>query len=158
MGPSRSLNQQIFSRLDQITYRNLSTTYNPLEIPEIPYVDFSNPMDFLISQDCSGFNLGSFLVRRSEFTRRVLDMWWDPIFYEQKYLPSSALGSQADVDIWIGIIKNKMHLNICTLRNPLFEVVSAFFLNERLIRFRRVLAMAMKIDKISSTVKRNVTF
>jgi mannan polymerase II complex MNN10 subunit len=49
----------------------------------IAHVDQSQPMDILISQDCSGFNLGSFLVRRSEFTRRVLDMWWDPIFYEQ---------------------------------------------------------------------------
>jgi hypothetical protein len=72
--------------------------------------------------------------------------------------PLSVVGSQADVDIWIGIIKNKMHLNICTLRNLLFEVVSAFSLNGRSIRFRRVLVMAMKIDKISSTVKRNVTF
>jgi mannan polymerase II complex MNN10 subunit len=88
MEPGRSLNQQIFSRLDEITYRNLTETYNPLAIPEIPFVDFSKPMDFLISQDCSGFNLGSFLVRRSEFTKRVLDMWWDPIFYEQKYPPS----------------------------------------------------------------------
>ena len=85
MEPSRSLDTQIFSRLDTIAYRNISQSHNPLDIPDLAHVDRSQPMDILISQDCSGFNLGSFLVKRSEFTRRVLDMWWDPIFYEQKY-------------------------------------------------------------------------
>ena len=89
MEPSRSLDAQIFSRLDKIAYRNVSASHNPLQIPDIPYVDLSQSMDILVSQDCGGFNLGSFLVRRSEFTRRVLDMWWDPIFYEQKYRPLS---------------------------------------------------------------------
>jgi mannan polymerase II complex MNN10 subunit len=83
MEPSRSLDAQIFSRLDRIASRNISTTYNPLNIDEIAHVDTSRPMDILISQDCGGFNLGSFLVKRSQFTRRVLDMWWDPILYEQ---------------------------------------------------------------------------
>jgi mannan polymerase II complex MNN10 subunit len=86
MEPSRSLDAQIFSQLDQIATRNISATHNPLEISEMAHVDSSKPMDILISQDCGGFNLGSFLLRRSEFTRRVLDMWWDPVFYEQKYL------------------------------------------------------------------------
>lgn len=115
MEPSRSLNNQIFSRLEEITYRNLSIANNPLEIPNIPHVDFSKPMDILISQDCTGFNLGSFLIRRSEFTRRLLDMWWDPIFYEQKHIPRVL---RLTIDIWNGIIKNKMHL-YCLLRHPL---------------------------------------
>ena len=86
MEPSRSLNQQIFSNLNDIAVRDISQTYNPLAIPDIPHVDYTKPMDILISQDCGGFNLGSFLIRRSEFTRRVLDMWWDPILYEQKHM------------------------------------------------------------------------
>jgi mannan polymerase II complex MNN10 subunit len=86
MEPSRSLHQQIFSHIDEIAVRNISQTYNPLDIPDIPHVDYTKPMDILVSQDCSGFNLGSFLIRRSEFTRRVLDMWWDPILYEQKHM------------------------------------------------------------------------
>ena len=106
MEPSRSLNSQIFSRLDEITYRNLSRAYNPLEIPSIAHVDFSQPMEILISQDCSGFNLGSFLIKRSEFTKRVLDMWWDPIFYEQKYILK---GIELIIDTWSGITKNKTH-------------------------------------------------
>jgi mannan polymerase II complex MNN10 subunit len=86
MEPSRSLNQQIFTHLNEIAERNISKTFNPLGIPDIPHVDYTKSMDILISQDCSGFNLGSFLIRRSEFTRRVLDMWWDPILYEQKHM------------------------------------------------------------------------
>jgi mannan polymerase II complex MNN10 subunit len=84
MEPSRSLDAQIFSRLDKIAYRNLTESLNPLEIPEINYIAPSQPIDIIISQDCGGFNLGSFLIRRSDFTRRVMDLWWDPIFYEQK--------------------------------------------------------------------------
>jgi mannan polymerase II complex MNN10 subunit len=84
MEPSRSLDAQIFSRLNTIAYRNISVSHNPLDIPEIAHVDNSKPIDILISQDCGGFNLGSFLVRRSEFSRRLMDMWWDPVLYEQK--------------------------------------------------------------------------
>ena len=90
MESARSLDDQIFSRVDEIATRNISETHNPLNIPEIPFVDYTKPIDMLISQDCGGFNLGSFLLRRSEFTRRVLDLWWDPILYEQKYALSEA--------------------------------------------------------------------
>jgi galactosyl transferase GMA12/MNN10 family len=37
-------------------------------------------IDFLIAQDQNGFNAGSFLLRRSFFTRFLLEMWVDPIF------------------------------------------------------------------------------
>jgi mannan polymerase II complex MNN10 subunit len=84
MEPSRSLDAQIFSRLDKIVYRNLTESLNPLEIPEINYIDPSPPIDIIVSQDCGGFNLGSFLICRSGFTCRAMDLWWDPIFYEQK--------------------------------------------------------------------------
>lgn len=107
MEPSRSLDTQIFSRLDKIVYRNISNSLNPLDIPEIAHVDSSKPVDILISQDCGGFNLGSFLVRRSEFSRRLLDMWWDPVLYEQKWLfPHKLVLTEG---IWSGTTKNRMH-------------------------------------------------
>ncbi|KAK3069463.1 alpha-1,6-mannosyltransferase [Teratosphaeriaceae sp. CCFEE 6253] len=40
----------------------------------------------IVPQDCGGFNLGSFFVRRSAWTDRLLDVWWDPVFYEQKHM------------------------------------------------------------------------
>lgn len=86
MEPQISLDQHIFKSQDNTTYRDLEY-YNPLGIePMIPYVDFDQPIDLIISQDCMGFNLGSFLIRRSEWTEKLLDIWWDPIFYEQKHM------------------------------------------------------------------------
>lgn len=86
MEPEVSLDKHIFYNLDNSTYRDLSY-FNPLNIPEkLPYVDYNQPLDLLITQDCSGFNLGSFLIRRSEWTEKLLDVWWDPVFYEQKHM------------------------------------------------------------------------
>jgi hypothetical protein len=70
MEPSRSLDAQIFSCLDKLAYRNLSASHNPLNIPEISHVDLSQPhiarLQWIQSR--------KFLVRRGEFTQRVLDM------------------------------------------------------------------------------------
>lgn len=45
---------------------------------------FNNPtpenIDLIVSQDLNGLNAGSFLIRRSQFTRMLLDMWADPLF------------------------------------------------------------------------------
>lgn len=46
----------------------------------------SESIDLIITQDCSGFNLGSFFMRRSDFSDRLLDIWWDPVLYEQKHM------------------------------------------------------------------------
>lgn len=86
MEPERSLEEHIFNRLDNLTYRTLEE-FNPLNLPlDIPYVDYKQDMDFLITQDCGGFNLGSFIVRNSEWTKLLLDIWWDPVGYEQKHM------------------------------------------------------------------------
>lgn len=37
-------------------------------------------IDFIISQDHMSINAGSFFVRRSKYTRFLLDMWLDPQF------------------------------------------------------------------------------
>ncbi|SCV03057.1 LAMI_0H05138g1_1 [Lachancea mirantina] len=86
MEPEMSLDKHIFSRLDEISYRMLDE-FNPLNLPlDIPYVDYSKPVDLLITQDCGGFNLGSFLIKNSEWSKLLLDMWWDPVCYEQKHM------------------------------------------------------------------------
>ena len=43
-------------------------------------------IDLSVPQDCSGFNLGSFFTRRSAWTDQLLDIWWDPVGYEQKHM------------------------------------------------------------------------
>jgi mannan polymerase II complex MNN10 subunit len=98
MEPSISLQTHIFNSLDKQVYRDINV-YNPLKITHPPQTEFLDPVarsptgdnqtssiDIIIPQDCSGFNLGSFFVRRSPFTERLLDMWWDPVLYEQKHM------------------------------------------------------------------------
>ncbi|BAO39807.1 uncharacterized alpha-1 [Kluyveromyces marxianus] len=86
MEPQMSLEEHIFNRLDEIANRTLED-FNPLNIDvDLPYVDYSEEPDMLITQDCGGFNLGSFFIRNSEWSRLLLDIWWDPVAYEQKHM------------------------------------------------------------------------
>lgn len=98
MEPSISLQKHIFNNLEQTTYRDINH-YNPLNITHPPQSEFLDPVsrsatgdnltssiDLIISQDCGGFNLGSFFVHRSAWSDRLLDIWWDPVLYEQKHM------------------------------------------------------------------------
>lgn len=98
MEPSYSLQSHIFKNLGSNTYRDINV-YNPLNISH-PFtaahldadarsaVGDNRPasINLIIPQDCSGFNLGSFFIRRSAWTDRLLDIWWDPVGYEQKHM------------------------------------------------------------------------
>ncbi|KAK3952392.1 galactosyl transferase GMA12/MNN10 family-domain-containing protein [Pseudoneurospora amorphoporcata] len=98
MEPSKSLQDHIFDHLEDVTYRNINE-YNPLNISHPPadsYLDElskspigdgnPNSIHLMLSQDCSGFNLGSFFMRRGTWTDHLLDVWWDPVAYEQKHM------------------------------------------------------------------------
>jgi len=98
MEPSYSLQKHIFNNLGSNTYRNIND-YNPLQIKHPlteEYLDENSrslvgdgkpeSINMIVPQDCSGFNLGSFFVRRSAWADRLLDLWWDPVHYEQKHM------------------------------------------------------------------------
>ena len=98
MEPSYSLQSHIFNHLAQNTYRDINY-YNPLNITHPPADTFldaesrspngdgkPSSIDIVVPQDCGGFNLGSFFVRRSPWADRLLDIWWDPVAYEQKHM------------------------------------------------------------------------
>lgn len=98
MEPSYSLQSHIFSDIMSNVYRNINV-YNPLNIahpPSDPHLDdeslssigdgHSSSVNLILPQDCGGFNLGSFFLRRSIWTDRLLDLWWDPVHYEQKHM------------------------------------------------------------------------
>ncbi|KAK5158150.1 hypothetical protein LTR04_005261 [Oleoguttula sp. CCFEE 6159] len=98
MEPSYSLQSHIFNDLASNTYRDINE-YNPLGIEhplQTPYLDPESrstvgdgkpeSINLVVPQDCGGFNLGSFFVRRSSWTDRLLDIWWDPVAYEQKHM------------------------------------------------------------------------
>lgn len=104
-----SLQSHVFDDLSTTTYRDLNL-YNPLNISHPPnpattdaagnkYLNYLDPetsspigdgnpnsINIIVPQDCGGFNLGSFFVRRSTWTDRLLDIWWDPVFYEQRHM------------------------------------------------------------------------
>src|SRR5690606_20230442 len=42
-------------------------------------------IDSIVSQDHNGLNAGSFMIRRSEFSKWLLDMWYDPFFVEKDW-------------------------------------------------------------------------
>ncbi|AQZ12249.1 MNN10 (YDR245W) [Zygosaccharomyces parabailii] len=86
MEPQFSLEDHIFNRLNNITDRTLQD-FNPLNIPiDIPYVDYKEEVNLLITQDCGGFNLGSFLIKNTEWSHMLLELWWEPALYEQKHM------------------------------------------------------------------------
>lgn len=98
MEPTYSLQSHIFHNLEKKMYRDINV-YNPLNIThpfDAEYLDEESrspvgdgdpaSVNLLLAQDCSGFNMGSFLVRRSVWTERLLDVWWDPVAYEQKHM------------------------------------------------------------------------
>jgi mannan polymerase II complex MNN10 subunit len=86
MEPSVSLEDHIFNKLDNATHRQL-TDFNPLKIEvDSPFVDYTEPVELLVTQDCGGFNLGSFLIKKGEWAETLLDAWWDPVFYEQMHM------------------------------------------------------------------------
>ena len=98
MEPTYSLQSRLFNDLTANTYRDIRV-YNPLNIthpPESPFLDSvtrspigdgrAESIDLIVPQDCAGFNLGSFFIHRSVWTDRLLDIWWDPVGYEQKHM------------------------------------------------------------------------
>jgi mannan polymerase II complex MNN10 subunit len=98
MEPTYSLQSHIFNDLENNIYRDINE-YNPLNIThplKANYLDEESQsvegdgnvdsVNLVLPQDCSGFNLGSFFVRRSDWTDRLLDIWWDPVMYEQKHM------------------------------------------------------------------------
>jgi mannan polymerase II complex MNN10 subunit len=98
MEPSYSLQSHIFNHLEDNTYRDINV-YNPLNISHPPNDGYLDPeskspigdgktdsIHLIIPQDCGGFNLGSFFVKRGVWTDRLLDIWWDPVGYEQKHM------------------------------------------------------------------------
>lgn len=85
MEPQISLEDHFLNNLANSTYRTIDN-FNILNLPvDLPYLEYSNDIDIIITQDCGGFNLGSFLIRRSAWSSLLLDYWWDPVVYEQMH-------------------------------------------------------------------------
>lgn len=106
MEPHLLLEKHFLDNLANATYRTMDT-FNPLELStEVPYVDYTAPVDLIVTQDCGGFNLGSFLLRRSAWSEMLLDIWWDPAMYEQMHMQwehkeQDALETLYETQLWV---------------------------------------------------------
>lgn len=87
MEPELNLDDYLFKNIEQTAYRSVAH-FNPLDLTvDIPYVDTKDAeVNMILAQDCGGFNLGSFFLRRSNWTELLLDAWWDPTLYEQLHM------------------------------------------------------------------------
>lgn len=87
MEPDVDIRDYLLDNVENKTYRTLDD-FNPLSLQaDIPYVNTrDSPVDMVLAQDCGGFNLGSFFVRRSPWTELMLDLWWDPAWYDQRHM------------------------------------------------------------------------
>ncbi|GMM31642.1 hypothetical protein DAMA08_043870 [Martiniozyma asiatica (nom. inval.)] len=45
----------------------------------------TNNIDLILTNDCHGINLSSFLIRRSKHMDMLLDAMWEPVFYRQMH-------------------------------------------------------------------------
>lgn len=92
MEPEISLESLILDHLDTL-YRDMeyfdpNNLYDEQHIKEKKdfYDEDANSVDLILTQDCKGINLNSFLIRRSHWTNLLLDLLWEPVFYKQMHL------------------------------------------------------------------------
>jgi hypothetical protein len=73
---------------ERLTYNrpvnDLGDKFSGLCYPARERVDVNN-IDIIFAQDNLGVNAGSFLIRRSELSSWLVDMWGDPLFIEHKF-------------------------------------------------------------------------
>lgn len=135
MEPSKSLQEHIFNHIANVTYRDINE-YNPLNITHPPdpkeffYLDQTSrspigdgqpdSINLIVPQDCGGFNLGSFFIKRSEWSERLLDIWWDPVGYEQKHMEWEH--KEQDSLVWTPPSPN--HLIPPHITNPIIRSIS----------------------------------
>ncbi|ODV86828.1 glycosyltransferase family 34 protein [[Candida] arabinofermentans NRRL YB-2248] len=96
MEPDLSLDEVVFKNFDYM-YRDLKY-FNPnnLIIDEelnqyrlgssLKETNDLNAVDLIVSQDCNGINLNSFLIKKSDWSDLLLDLIWDPVIYKQMHV------------------------------------------------------------------------
>lgn len=82
MNTQISLEKHFLNNLNLETYRTLENKNYSNFIPKLHFSEYNNQIDLILTEDCNGINLGSFLIRRSEWSKMLLDLWWNKKLYE----------------------------------------------------------------------------
>lgn len=90
MSPTTSLQSHLLSHkvMAKKVLKNVEYEYDNRQKVGLSTPSRPDPMDIdlLISQDHNGLNCGSFLLRRSEWTQWLLDIWKDPLLVGANFL------------------------------------------------------------------------
>lgn len=83
MEPQISLEKLIFEKINETITRDLNY-FNPNELEiDIPFTNYDEPLNLILTQDCGGFNLQSFLIKKTQWSIALLDILFDPVVYLQ---------------------------------------------------------------------------
>lgn len=81
MEPQVTLEELVFANLNDTVSRDL-LDFNPAHLElDIPFTDYDEPLNMILAQDCGGFNLHSFLVKKTRWTYALFDTLFDPVVY-----------------------------------------------------------------------------
>lgn len=83
MEPQISLENLIFKKINETIERDLNY-FNPNQLElDVPFTNYDEPLNLILTQDCGGFNLQSFLIKKTEWSITLLDILFDPVHYLQ---------------------------------------------------------------------------
>lgn len=109
MQPERSIEEVVFSIIEKAS-RTGAFLYNSDNLDDVKDKDLTwsnlaykrefsrfdvdpetsklthKDIDLILTEDCYGINLSSFLIRRSKWSELLLDMLWEPVMYRQMHL------------------------------------------------------------------------
>lgn len=85
MEPDVRIEDLVFEELNSLMVRNLAS-FNPNGlVTDIPYTSPDDPVNLILSQDCGGFNLHSFLIKKTSWTMLLFDTLFDPVIYLKEH-------------------------------------------------------------------------
>lgn len=140
MEPEYSLEDLILQKMQQKLASRTVEYFNPnsLEV-DVPLVDYSEPLDLLVAQDCNGFNLNSFLMRKTQWTMTLLDLLFDPVVYSVQH-PKWTSGEKDALEYYfnkfawirsrVGFMPTRLMTSLAPGSCPDYEFDTSFFYNE----------------------------
>ncbi|KAH3679112.1 hypothetical protein WICPIJ_008720 [Wickerhamomyces pijperi] len=86
MEPEYTLEDLVFQNMQQRLASRTVEYFNPNELTlDLPLIDYTEPLNLLLAQDCDGFNLNSFLIRKSHWSINLIDLLFDPVVYSVEH-------------------------------------------------------------------------
>ncbi|KAH3664400.1 hypothetical protein WICMUC_005785 [Wickerhamomyces mucosus] len=139
MEPQITLEELILNHINETIQRDISY-FNPKDLDiEVPFTDYKEPINLILSQDCGGFNLQSFFIKKTKWSIALLDLLFDPVLYFKTHSAwkngeKNALEYYYNKFGWvrsrIGFVPTRLISSLPKGACPDFEFDAALFYNE----------------------------